>query len=78
MENEFTLLNPTLGNEAKLTVTLEEVGEVKKLRMEIRNQSMATNSPVIMSLDSHLNYQIGTKAEVKALITHLQGLVKKM
>ncbi len=78
MENEFTLQNPTLENEATLTVTLEEAEGVSKLRMEIRNATMPKNSPIILTTDRHLNYLIGTKAQVKALITHLQGLVKQM
>jgi len=78
MENEFTLSNPTLENEATLTVTLEEVEGVKKLRMEIRNQTMPKNSPIILSTDRHLNYQIGTKAEALALISYLTGLADQM
>mgnify|MGYP000858066105 CR=1 FL=1 len=78
MENEFNLQNPSLENEAKLTVSLEQVESTTKLRMEVRNLSIAMGLPTFMSGDQHLNYHIGDKSEVLRLASLLTSLADQM
>jgi hypothetical protein len=78
MENEFTLANASLENEVKLTCSLEEIGAVKKIRMEFRNQTTGPMSMKLQLMDAHLNYTIESAEEADRLISYLIGLANQM
>lgn len=75
-QNEFTLANPSLENEVKLTCSLEEAPKGKRIRMELRNVVDGFKSYHLM--DAHLNYTIDSADEATRLVVYLKKLIKQL
>ena len=77
-ENEFSVANPSLQNEVKLTCSVEEAPTGKRIRMEFRNQTSGSMNLNLQLLDGHLNYTISSKDEADRLISYLIGLANQL